>query len=139
MRIFMIIIEIEKEKSWLFLMIWSLDKDDKKEALFKSLKNIENTQKDLIRDDDNENIYHISRSEFEDKDEEYKKNQQNINIHTKPPNTFNYLKILSQEAKDLINEIEDADDDIYDARLLFIGSNKEKFNFDTFNKPFSRI
>ena len=120
-------------------MIWSLDKDDKKEALFKSLKNIENTQKDLIRDDDNENIYHISRSEFDDKDEEYKKNQQNNNIYTKPPNTFNYLKILSPEAKDLINEIEDADDDIYNARLLFIGSYKEKFNFDTFNKPFGRF
>ena len=34
-----------------------LDKDDRKEGLFNRLKNIENAQKNLIRDDDNENIY----------------------------------------------------------------------------------
>ena len=33
-----------------------------------------------------------------------------------------------------MDEIEDADDDIDDGKLLFIGSNKEKFNFNTFNK-----
>ena len=54
-----------------------------------------------------------------------KKNQQNNNVDTKPPNVPNYLKSSSQEAKDLIDEIEDADDDIDDGKLLFIGSNKE--------------
>ena len=68
-----------------------------------------------------------------------KKNQQNNNIDTKPPNTVNYLKSLSQEAKDLMDEIEDADDDIDGGQLLFIGSNKEKFNFNTFNKPLNFI
>ena len=34
-----------------------------------------------------------------------------------------------------MDEIKDADDDIDDGKLLFIGSNKEKFNFNTFNKP----
>ena len=34
-----------------------------------------------------------------------------------------------------MDEIKDADDDINDGKLLFIGSNKEKFNFNTFNKP----
>ena len=34
-----------------------------------------------------------------------------------------------------MDEIEDADDDIDNGKLLFIGSNKEKFNFNTFNKP----
>ena len=38
-----------------------------------------------------------------------------------------------------MNEIEDADDDIDDGKLLFIGSNKEKFNFNTFNKPLNLI
>ena len=33
-----------------------LDKDDKKEGLFKRLKNIENAQKKLIRDDDNKSL-----------------------------------------------------------------------------------
>ena len=78
-----------------------LDKDDKKEGLFKRLKNIENAQKNLIRDDDNESIYYIPRSEFDDKDDKYLKNQQNNNIDTKPPNVFSYLKSSSQEAKDL--------------------------------------
>ena len=40
-----------------------LDKDDKKEGLFKRLKNIKNAQKNLIRDDDNKSIYYTPRSE----------------------------------------------------------------------------
>ena len=71
--------------------------------------------------------------------EEAKKNQQNKNIDTKLPNVFHYLKILSQEAKDLIDETEDANDDINDGKLLFIGINKERFNFNTFNKPLNFI
>ena len=51
----------------------SLDKDDKKEGLFKRLKNIENAKKNLIRDDDNKSIYYIPKSEFDDKDDKYKK------------------------------------------------------------------
>ena len=38
----------------------------------------------------------------------------------------NYLKSLSQEAKDLMDEIEDANSDIDYNKLFFIGSNKEK-------------
>ena len=68
-----------------------------------------------------------------------KKQQQNNNIKTKSPNVFNYLKSLSQEAKDLIDEIEDANDDIDDGKLLSIGSNKERFNFNIFNKPLNFI
>ena len=47
-----------------------LDKDDKKEGLFKRLKNIENAQKNLIRDSDNES--YTSRSECDDKDKKTK-------------------------------------------------------------------
>ena len=115
-----------------------LDKDDQKEGLFKSLKNVENAQKNLIRDDDNESIYYTPRSEFDDKDDKDKKQQTN-NIDTKPPNIFNYLKSLSQEAKDLMDEIEDATDDIDDDKLLFIDSNNERFNFNTFRKPLNFI
>ena len=53
----------------------------------------------------NEGIYYAPRSEFDDNDDKYKNNNNNNNIETKPPNVFNYLKILSQEAKNLINEI----------------------------------
>ena len=56
-------------------------------------------------------------------------------IDSKPPNVFDYLKSLSQEAKDLMVEIEDADNDIDKYKLAFIGSNREKFNFNTFKMP----
>ena len=49
------------------------------------------------------------------------------------------LKSLNQETKDLMHEIEDANDDIDDGKLLFIGSDKEKFKFNTFNKPLNFI
>ena len=49
-----------------------------------------------------------------------KKNQQNNNIDTKPPNIINYLKSLSQEAKNLMNEIEDADEDTDIHKLLLV-------------------
>ena len=42
----------------------------KKKGLFKRLKNIENAQKNLIRDNDNESSYYKPKSEFDDK---YKK------------------------------------------------------------------
>ena len=45
------------------------------------------------------------------------------------------MKTLSQEAKGLMDETKDADDDIDGVKLLFIGSNKEKFNFNTFRMP----
>ena len=86
-----------------------LDKNDQKEGLFKRLKNIENAKK-------------IQQ-------------QQNNNKNTKSPNVFNSLKSLSEEAKELTDEIEDANDNIDDGKLLFICSNKERFNFNTFNKP----
>ena len=77
----------------------------------------------------------IMKSEFhdkDDKDDKYKKHQQTNNIDSKPSNIFNYLKSLSPEASDLMDEIEDDDDDIAINKLAFIGSNKEKFNFNTF-------
>ena len=44
-----------------------LDKDDQKEGLFKRPKIIENAQKNLIRDGDNESIYYTLKSEFDEK------------------------------------------------------------------------
>ena len=44
-----------------------LSEDDKKGGLFKRLKNIENAQKNLIRDGDNESIYYTLKSEFDEK------------------------------------------------------------------------
>ena len=57
------------------------------------------------------------------------------NIDTKPPNVFNYLKDLSREANDLMDEIEEVDENIDIYNLAFIGSNKRKFNFNTFRMP----
>ena len=109
-----------------------LSENDKKEGLFKRLKNIENAQKNLIRDDDNESIYYTPRSEFDDKDDKDKKQQTN-NIDTKPPIIINYLKSLSQATNNLIDEIEDVDNDIDGGKLLIVGRNKEIFNFNTFS------
>ena len=61
------------------------------------------------------------------------KKQQTNNIDTKPQNVFDYLK--SQEAKDLMDEIEEVNHDINIYMLIFICSNKEKFNFNTFRMP----
>ena len=38
-----------------------------------------------------------------------------------------------------MDEIGDADDDIDNYKLLFIGSNKKKFNFNTFSKPLNFV
>ena len=62
-----------------------LDKDDKK-GLFKSLKNVENAQKNLIRDGDNKSIYYSPRLKLMMK--MINKKNQNNNINAKPPNVF---------------------------------------------------
>ena len=59
------------------------------------------------------------------------KKQQNLG--SIPLIVWNYLKSLSQEGKDLIDEIEDANNDIDYNKRFFIGSNKEKFNCNTFS------
>ena len=94
------------------------------------------SSKILIIGNDNDSIYYTSRSQFDsehDKDED-KKNPESNNIDIKPPNAFDYLKSLNQEAKDLMVEREDADDDIDIHKLVFTGSNREKFSFNIFRK-----
>ena len=76
-------------------------------------------------------IYKKNLIRNDDKDDKDNKQQTN-NIDTKPSNDFNYLKSLSQEANDLIDEIEEVNNDIDKHKLFFIGNNKEKFNFDAF-------
>ena len=56
-------------------------------------------------------------------------------MDSKPLNVFDYLNSLSQKAENLMNEIKYADDNTDDYNLLFIGNNKEKFNFNIFKKP----
>ena len=64
-----------------------------------------------------------------------KKKQENKDISLKPQNVFDYLESLSQKAKDLMNKKKDADDDIDIYKLVFIGSNRKKFNFKIFWMP----
>ena len=97
--------------------------------MFKRLKNVENAQKNFFRDDDNESICNTPKSQFDDK---YKKNQQTNIIDTKPQNGFDYLKSLCQEAKDMMDEVKNANDDINIHMLAFVGSDGKKFNFNTF-------
>ena len=63
-----------------------LDKDDKKEGLFKRLKNIENAQKNLINSNDGGRIYYTPRSQFDsehdkDKDQKRKKRKEKKQQH----------------------------------------------------------
>ena len=75
-----------------------LDKDDKKEGLFKRLKNIENTQENLIKDDDIESVFtaHLDQNLMR-KMINIEKNNNNNYINTKPSNVFHYLKSLRQK------------------------------------------
>ena len=75
-----------------------------------------------------------SKSKDEDEDEDEKKKQNN-NMDSNPLNVFEYLKSLIQEAEDLVHEIKDADDDIDKYKLIFIGINREKINFNIFRLP----
>ena len=45
---------------------------------------------------------------------------------------FWLFKDLSQETEDLMIELEDTEDDLDNEKLIFKGSNGEKFNFNTF-------
>ena len=54
-------------------------------------------------------------------------------------NVFDYLKSLSQEAKESKDEIKDADNNIDIYKLVFPGSNKEKLSFNLFRKPLNFI
>ena len=111
-----------------------LGKNDQKEGLFKRLKNIENAQKNLIKNDDNESIYYTPRSKFDDKDDKYEKKKTN-NLDTKPLSVFNYSKNLSQKTNNLMDEIEETNNDIDIHKFAFIGRNKENFNFNVFHMP----
>ena len=65
-------IEQTKFEYSLLCKIFNKVLDDKKEGLFKRLKNIENAQKKLIRGDDNTSIYSTPRSEFDSKNDKDK-------------------------------------------------------------------
>ena len=69
----------------------------------------------------------LKRSQFDSKDDVDKdqEKQQSKDIGSDPPNVFNYLKGLGQQVEDLLDEIEDADNDIDIDELLFIGSNRK--------------
>ena len=46
-----------------------------------------------------------------------------------------YLKSLSEEAKDLMDEMKDTDNETDKYKFVFIGNNREKFNFNTSRMP----
>ena len=93
-----------------------LDKDDKKEGLFKRLKNIE------------------------DKNEDQSKKQldaiKNINISSKPLRTISFSSNLRDEGKNLITNIKELDDLLNKAQLICIkAGGKTIYNFKTFTLP----
>ena len=106
---------------------------DQKEGLFKRLKNIENAKKKLTSSNDNngddESIYYTSKSKFDDKDK----------IDSKSINVFDYLKSLSQKEKGLMDEMEEVNQNIDIQKLIFIDSNKKRFNLNIFDMPLTFI
>ena len=65
---------------------------------------------------------------------EIKKQQQQEHRHKTTKGLWLFW-LLSQEKNDLMDEIEDSDDDIDVYKLVFIGSNREIFNFNIFRRP----
>ena len=49
-----------------------LNEDDKKDELFKRLKNVENAQKNFIYSNNNESMYYTPRSQFDNEDDKDK-------------------------------------------------------------------
>ena len=93
-----------------------LDKDDKKEGLFKRLKNVE------------------------DKNEDQSKKQldaiKNINISSKTRKTISFFSTLNDEAKKLMTNIKQIDDWLDTAQLFCTKTDeKTKYNFRNFTFP----
>ena len=93
-----------------------LSEDDKKEGLFKRLKNIE------------------------DKNEDQSKKQldaiKNINISSKPLKEISFFSTLSDEAKNLMIDIKEIDDWLDKAQLICTKTDgKTKYNFSNFTFP----
>ena len=65
---------------------------------------------------------------------ELKKQQQQEHRHKTTKGLWLFW-LLSQKKNDLMDEIEDSDDDIDVYKLVFIGSNREIFNFNIFRRP----
>ena len=80
-------------------------------------------------------LHHNLIVKMKDEEDKDTKEQQNKYIGLKSLNVFDYLKSLSQEAKDLMDEIKVAENDIDIYKLVFIGSDQKKFNFNIFRMP----
>ena len=65
---------------------------------------------------------------------ELKKQQQQEHRHKTTKGLWLFW-LLSQKKNDSMDEIEDSDDDIDVYKLVFIGSNREIFNFNIFRRP----
>ena len=99
--------------------------EDDKEGLFKRLKNLKMRKKNQLE----MMIMKVFTTHL-DQNLMIKRKNNKLIIQTQNHQiSLINLESLSLEAKDLMDEIEDDDDDMDINKLAFIGSDREKFNF----------
>ena len=95
-----------------------LSEDDKKEGLFKRIKNIENKNEEQLK-------------AIEDQGKKQLEEIKNIDVSSKPLKTISYFSSISEEAKELINKIKVIDDWLENAQLICTKTDgKRKYDFN---------
>ena len=100
-----------------------LNEEDKKEGLFKRIKNIEGKNEEQLK-------------AIEDQGKKQLEEIKNINIGSKPLNTSSFFSTISEKAKELMNEIKVIDDWLETAqRICTKTDGKTKYDFNKFVLP----
>ena len=100
-----------------------LSEDDKKEGLFKRIKNIENKNEEQLK-------------AIEDQGKKQLEEIKNINVSSKPLKTISFFSTISEEAKELMNKIKVIDDWLETAQLICTKTDgKTKYDFNKFVLP----
>ena len=100
-----------------------LSEEDKKEGLFKRLKNIEDKNEEKLK-------------AIEDQGKEQLEEIKNMNADSKPLKTISFLSTISEEAKKLMDNIKVIDNWLETAQLICTKTDgKTEYNFNKFNLP----
>ena len=100
-----------------------LSEEDRKEGLFKRIKNIEGKNEEQLK-------------AIEDQGKKQLEEIKNINIGSKPLKTISFFSAISDEAKKLMNNIKQTDDWLETAQLICTKTDgKTKYNSNKFTFP----
>ena len=100
-----------------------LSEEDRKEGLFKRIKNIEGKNEEQLK-------------AIEDQGKKQLEEIKNINVSSKPLKTISFFSTISEEAKELMNKIKVIDDWLETAQLICTKTDgKTKYDFSKFIFP----